>query len=524
MKAHPWRQGLWAAVVLVALGGLWALFAPQVAGGQAAYVIVAGASMEPALHRGDLVITRRTGAYEVGDVVAYRHPTVGPVIHRIIAEQDGRYTLQGDANDWTDSHDPTAEDVLGEEWIRLPGAGRLLLRLREPGLLSLLALGISALVVSMVVPMKHKSTKGRGPTRSAKVLVSLASDAGGLQTSAFVLGLLSLLAILLAVPAWRRSLDCEVTRTLAYTQRGGFDYGARVAAGVYDSGTLKTGDPVYLRLNRTVSMRFDYEFAAEAPARVSGTTALRAEIRDVNGWHRTLVLQPPQPFAGTKASAFGVLDLDRVRKFVADLEKLTGVVRPFYTLLVLPEITVTGVVGEQPLTDVFAPRLSFQLDPLQMQLLADDPSASGANPVQPSASGTIEYPVTEPNRISLLGASLEVRAARWISGIGLLVGLGGLAVLAWLVSRAQRRDPDVSASMKYGAHIVDLQAGSFETGGPTLEVSALEDLARAATRGGTMIHRARGETGSDYFVRDGDQLYHYVAPRTVERPSVLDRS
>ena len=102
MARSPWRTGLWTALLVVAMGAFWLTFAPTVAGGRSAYVIVAGASMEPTLRRGDLVIARAAESYQVGDIVTYQHPTVGPVIHRILQADNGTYTLQGDANDWTE--------------------------------------------------------------------------------------------------------------------------------------------------------------------------------------------------------------------------------------------------------------------------------------------------------------------------------------------------------------------------------------------------------------------------------------
>src|SRR5690242_13524376 len=79
-----WLDTLFAALLLALLGAAWVAFAPTRFGGQAAYVIVSGISMEPSFHRGDLAILRQTNDYAIGDVVTYRHPTIGPVIHRII--------------------------------------------------------------------------------------------------------------------------------------------------------------------------------------------------------------------------------------------------------------------------------------------------------------------------------------------------------------------------------------------------------------------------------------------------------
>ena len=55
---------------------------------------------DPAFHRGDLVLLRQTSDYQLGDVAIYLHPTLGLVIHRIIAENDGHFVLKGDNDAW----------------------------------------------------------------------------------------------------------------------------------------------------------------------------------------------------------------------------------------------------------------------------------------------------------------------------------------------------------------------------------------------------------------------------------------
>lgn len=80
------------------------MFAPLQFGGQTAYVIVSGNSMKPVFHRGDLAILRTATDYQSGDIVTYRHPTIGPVIHRIISQDGDRFIFKGDHNTWTDAY------------------------------------------------------------------------------------------------------------------------------------------------------------------------------------------------------------------------------------------------------------------------------------------------------------------------------------------------------------------------------------------------------------------------------------
>ena len=120
-----------SALILVLMGALWFTFAPVQFGGQASYIMIAGASMEPNLHYGDLVIVRESQTYGVGDIVTYSHPTIGPVIHRIIDRKGESYTLKGDNNDWIDSYEPAPSELIGKSWIHIPGAANIILKFRS---------------------------------------------------------------------------------------------------------------------------------------------------------------------------------------------------------------------------------------------------------------------------------------------------------------------------------------------------------------------------------------------------------
>ena len=73
MKRHRLRH-LPLLVTVAAFVGWFLLFAPTAVGGPATYIWVSGTSMEPTFMSGDVVILRRSDAYGIGDVVAYRVP------------------------------------------------------------------------------------------------------------------------------------------------------------------------------------------------------------------------------------------------------------------------------------------------------------------------------------------------------------------------------------------------------------------------------------------------------------------
>ena len=119
-------------LTLVVVVGLWLMLAPTQLGGRVSYVIINGNSMEPGMEKGDLAVVRRSGSYQVDEVVTYRHPEIGNVIHRIVNWDGERFTLQGDNNDFLDSFHPAESDVIGELWFHVPRLGGLITHFKSP--------------------------------------------------------------------------------------------------------------------------------------------------------------------------------------------------------------------------------------------------------------------------------------------------------------------------------------------------------------------------------------------------------
>ena len=125
MPGRPTKKqaGLSGAASLVISVAKFFLFSPTNMGGSFSYAIVNGNSMAPLLATDDMVLLRSANDYEIGDAVAYRHPQIGTVLHRIVADDGVRFTLQGDNREGSGSYNPTREDVIGRQWIIIPRGG-----------------------------------------------------------------------------------------------------------------------------------------------------------------------------------------------------------------------------------------------------------------------------------------------------------------------------------------------------------------------------------------------------------------
>ena len=78
------------------------------------------------------------------------------VMHRIVAIQNGHYTLKGDNNSFTDPEQPTRADLVGKEAIHLPAAGNALRWLRRPWILALLA-AVAVLTLGVDIRRDHSA-------------------------------------------------------------------------------------------------------------------------------------------------------------------------------------------------------------------------------------------------------------------------------------------------------------------------------------------------------------------------------
>jgi signal peptidase I len=129
------------------------LLRPQNLGGPAGYEIVSGTSMVPTLADGDVVVVREQERYRIGDVVAFRVPAgdVGAghhVIHRIVGGTSSTgFVTQGDNRDAPDTWRPRHEDVVGKQWLHVPGGGAVVRWVASPLVLAALAGLVAASLV-----------------------------------------------------------------------------------------------------------------------------------------------------------------------------------------------------------------------------------------------------------------------------------------------------------------------------------------------------------------------------------------
>jgi len=138
---NPIQTSLWAGALLAFALMLWLVFTPASLGGPFSYVIITGDSMSPAVDNGDLVLLRRAPDYDVGQIVAYRHPELGVVVHRVREELGDHFVVQGDNRNLPDRYSPARDEIVGAHIAAIGGLGSVVQELQSPRNVLLLIVG-----------------------------------------------------------------------------------------------------------------------------------------------------------------------------------------------------------------------------------------------------------------------------------------------------------------------------------------------------------------------------------------------
>ena len=156
-RSLPWRRLLGLLASAAVLAAAWLMFAPTAIGGQTGYVMTSGISMLPHIRMGGLVLVRREAHYHVGEIAAYHNAQLHEVVlHRIVAVHDGHYVFKGDNNDFTDTYQPTAAQIVGAKWIYIPHAGLLMSNLQQPGIFALVIGCVGMISASAWLPARRR--------------------------------------------------------------------------------------------------------------------------------------------------------------------------------------------------------------------------------------------------------------------------------------------------------------------------------------------------------------------------------
>jgi signal peptidase I len=528
-RAWTWTGTALAAVALVAAGLFWFNFAPTRWGGDSIYVVTSGISMEPRFHSGDLAILHPASSYEVGEIVGYKSPHIGIVLHRIIGKKGGDFLMKGDNNDFVDPYHPAPTDVVGRLWLHVPKVGRLIdsPRNREASVVvaAVAMAGIVAVPAERERRRRRKSirrdgtsasgAKGRRPpshrARGGSPIMAVIGLPG--QVAASIICVVALAALVLGAFSFTRPTTAVTTEHLSYRQSGTWSYSAHAKGDAYANGVVTTGQPIFWAVAPVVRVAFSYRFVSALPTRLTGRAGIVAVLTSSDGWSQTLPVGAKTSFSGTQVQLAGTLNLPAIAQRLASIEAQTGTgAGVSYILALEPTVQVSGVLGgSSPLRASFDPPLSFTLTGNEAQLYLGQSGSTTtlAQLVQPSAAGSVSVPRTTSTNLSFLGLHPSVSGSREVAAWALLACVLALLGLGILLRKASRATETDRIAARYGPILVAVERPEALGEAGSVRVANVEDLVKIAEHEGRMILHCAGESGRDYFVRDQTLTYLY---------------
>jgi len=504
-------QSFLSALILVLISALWFTFAPVQFGGQASYVLIAGASMEPSLHYGDLIIGHEERTYNVGDVVTYRHPTIGPVIHRIIEREGDTYTFKGDNNDWIDSYEPKSSELIGKSWIHIPGAANIILKLRSSLGIVLLSFAFGFMVLltfsrnSLISEKQPKKDNQTVTERSRSLYFS-----GYFEGMLFALFAILLGAILLGVFAFSAPLTQSVPADIPYEHRGTFSYNAVGSPSIYDQGKIEPGEAIFHALTHEFDLAFTYQLSTPEIKNLDGSYQISLEVSEPNGWRRQIELSPDTEFQGESFSTEATVNLGYILTLIDRLKTNTSLNRQVFNVDIVADVNVQGNLGDLTFEDTFTPSLKFQLDETQFYLAGSSPFGEGIDPLSPVQSGFLPRQQQVPATLNILGLKPTVQTARWIAGVTLGISLLGIAAILYPFLRASMQSPSEKIRIQFREVLLDIRELPEKAASEDIEVDRFEDLAKLAEKTGSMILHYVEANQHTYLLQEGDITYRFL--------------
>lgn len=131
--------------------------------------IVLSGSMESDIHKGDLIITKKTdpSKLDIGDVIAFRDAENTITTHRIIEivvnGGENYFITKGDNNSTQDLNLVALDDVEGIYVGRIPGIGSMMDSLSKPTTIMILVVGITIIFIIgfMISTKKQRDAERR---------------------------------------------------------------------------------------------------------------------------------------------------------------------------------------------------------------------------------------------------------------------------------------------------------------------------------------------------------------------------
>ena len=515
-RVNPLTAGISGSVSLAFVVGLWLLFAPVTLGGRFSYFFVVGNSMQPHITANDLVFLRAADRYDVGDVVGYRDPDLGTVVHRIRQLDGDRYVTRGDNRDSDDPYRPFQSDVVGREWYVLNNGAKIVRTIQSPK---------SAVALTMIsVAFGMMSAKPQVTRRMRKKLAtstpgwvgqlsykSMTGDSLVTLSSTLVFTAVGLAAVML----WNGT-ERTVTKDVVLEQSGKLEYTANAGTGLYDGDKVTTGQPIFTQIGTQMPVAFTYEIAPSSKdatvGGVRGMMRLFVELSQDNKWKREFEILPPTPFAGTVATAQGTVDIKALQDTAARMEQAALLKYPLYTVRVIAEVRANSNISGRAQDFTYRNAYPFELQELQL-IPAQDFKSVSETPLNVKRDSVEPWSTTLP----VIGTRINYTTLQVLTLVLGVAGAGALALVYVSTILAARGGETSLILARYAQLLVSVQAADVDFGGRIVAVKKFEDLVRMARADGLFVVHAENGVADHFLLVTPEVTYLYSVPRPPEK-------
>ena len=329
------------------------------------------------------------------------------------------------------------------------------------------------------------------------------------ETYFLSLGIFLIIAVIFGGIAFSKPVEKNIPQDIFYTHNGEFEYSAPAPEGVYDSTTIQSGSPVFLKLTCEIQVNYQYTVNGNALSDIHGTQSMAAVISDTTGWKRTIPLQAETVFQGNSVKSQSIFNVCQASEMVDALREKTGLQRSEFSLAIIPSTKVSGQISGIPLDDEFSPTLNFKFNDVGFWMVSSNsPGSQEADPLNPSSEGMVRNWVEAPETVAFLGLNLPVNGIRWGTSILFVVSAGLLGFLMYSTEKMSRTSQSTGIQLRYSPMIVNVQKQPPALRRGDVEVQKFEDLARLAERNNSVILHEFDQDGTHtYLVEEENTIY-----------------
>ena len=201
------------------------------------------------------------------------------------------------------------------------------------------------------------------------------------------------------------------------------------------------------------------------------------------------------------------MDICTAQNLINNKQDVTGAMQSSYSLLLVPTVTVNGLVDGQVLEDSFAPVLEFVIEPNQVYLKSY--MAEGQDPFKPGTVGILSREKWAPNMINIFQLPLPVYTARVIALVCLALAAAGAGLALFVFKEAESSDERLWAKLQIGEHMLEINTSPVSENDRLVELASLEELVQLVERYGGAVLFHEETPYVNYYVRDDGVVYRY---------------